>query len=843
MQSFHGFTLLQAGLTDRGPAQLLRHTASGAQLLWIKAPVSEPVFSISFPGASGDDLGGAHVLEHLIFRGARQFPADPLYPALTAGEMVSFLNASARPGYTTFHAAAPTAAALTRVAEVLLEAVFHPRLTAAAFDAEAWSLPPGAAAPQGVILSEMRDHLAQPQAALALALRRAVLNGLPEAHNQSGDPALLAQLTLAATRALHGQIFTPGNAFLTLTGAGDFSALQRLIESALPPGPGSLPSPAAQARPLPRLDLPHPSGGLWGLAWLLPGDLPLALLLLLENLLYQGADPALLRAPGALRGPASGLQADTAQPFMTLALREGAAAPDLRRLARSLTVEDLHRAARQALQVWYDDEVFPRRPTGLRFTDPLLPRWLAGGDPFEGLNTGAELRARAAAPQQSLRQLQDLLENLAVTPALCAEVHLTPATAPTFPPPLALPVHSVPLVPLNIRSAESEIPDLPRSLELQIPGDRLARLRLAFCAAPQDADSLPALAAALQAGLRRDPQISALAPGISVAPLAGTWGAALVLAASALPEDFEGLCARLARALAAPDLTSAPLADLRGLMAQRPQAVIGLRLRARLSIPAFWADRMAGPGRLMAPPPGDLSEVWRRLRLRGGALVTAGGAERVAHGLRTELALKTARPAALPAPLPLPAGDGFAVNSAFHAVGLGFTAPRPAPARAALRAIEAEYLWPQIRTAGGAYGLRIESAASGQSVIFSARDPHLLRSLQVMRNAGAWLRRAADAEMMQRSRRGAAGQILTPATPQMVLQNALAKALGDADGEAMAQAELQALREMDLADFRIAAEALDAALHSAAPVVFGPEASLRGALEEEPGLFTLHSDR
>lgn len=843
MLSIQGFTLLQAGLTDRGPAQLLRHTASGAQLLWVQAPVGEPVFSISFPGASGDDLGGAHVLEHLIFRGARHFPADPLYPALTAGEMISFLNASARPGYTTFHAAAPTEAALTRVAEVLLEAVFHPLLTPEAFDAEAWSLPPGASAPQGVILSEMRDYLAQPQAALALALRRAVLNGLPEAHNQSGNPALLPQLTLAATRALHGQIFTPGNAFLTLTGAGDFSALLALINKALPPGPGRLPPLTTQARPLPRLDLPHPSDGLWGLAWLLPKGLPLAELLLLESLLYLGPDPALLRVPGALRGPASGLQADTAQPFMTLALREGAAAPNLRHLARSLTAEDLRRAARQALQIWYDDEVFPRRPTGLRITDPLLPRWLAGGDPFEALNTGSDLRALAAAPEQTLRHLQDLLESLAATPSLCAEVHLTAAAAPEFPAPLALPLHPAPLVPLKIHSAESDIPDLPRYPDLQIPGDRLARLRLALCVDPQDTDSLAALAATLQAGLRRDPQISALAPGISVAPLAGVYGAALVLAAASLPEDFEALCENLAQALKAPDLTAAPLPDLRGLMAQRPQAVIGLRLRARLSTPAFWADRMAGPGRLLAPPPGDLPEVWHRLRQRGGALVTAGGDEAAAQALRQALALETARPMPLPAPQTLPKGDGFAVNSAFHAVGLGFTAPQPAPARAALRAIEAEYLWPQIRTAGGAYGLRIESEASGQSVIFSARDPHLLRSLQVMREAGAWLRGAADAAMMQRSKRGAAGQILTPATPQMVLQNALAKALGDADVDAMAQAELQTLREMDLADFRAAAEALDAALHSAAPVVFGPEASLRAALDEVPGLFTLHSDR
>ncbi|MFC0281479.1 insulinase family protein [Falsigemmobacter intermedius] len=848
------FDLPAARRTDRGLAQLLRHRATGARLLWVPEPHPEPVFTISFPTRLRDDRGAAHVLEHLIFRGSERYPADPLYPALTEAGMVSFLNASTRPDYTTFHVASPTPAGLTPLVRVLSDLVFNPNLASGAFREEAWDRPEADGPARGVILSEMRDYLSSAEAALALALRSAVLGGGDGAFNQGGDPAELLKLTPDQLRAFHQRAFTPQNAWMTLWG-GEAAALEAIDIGLREAREQGVPMPPARPGGPRRLsEIPHASGRrLFGLAWRLPPEIVPELLPLLDSLLLTGPAALLRRMPGLVQGQATALSRDMAHPCLTLAFAD---APDpqqiagLKHLSQEVRSSAVAAALRHALAVWYDEDVTPRRPQGLLVFDPLLAPWLNGGDPFAHLDIGRKLQALLARPEEAHRQVIAAMQKIFRPEGPDSRVALVPertaAQRPSDPPA----GRALPFRPLRLDHPADGIPDRIPVPEIEgaghawlVTGDesRLARLCIAFLAGAEGYQPLAAQAAALAQALARHDLLAENARALKVRAGACGGRGVIWLHLSALPEEMLRCIRALPGALAGHGSLAGvdPAPGLRSLMISRPQTVIGLRLRAGLSAEARLEDAHAGPGMLLQPSRGDgpvplSGPVW---------LAGTGIALSVLTDLQARLSALSVASYHPPLCLPEPgAGDGFALPVPFHAVGLGFRAADPAAARVLLRAGEAAFLWPEIRGAGGAYGLRCELSSTGEAAIFTARDPHLLRSLDLLRGAVAAIRPSLSADLLQRGRIGAAGQLLTPPGPHEVLTEVLRARISGSAPWGAAQAELSRLQALTSEDLIRSAEDLHEALQTARVVVFGPKDSLMVALKTRPGLFTLHSD-
>jgi|GEM_PF-4745496 len=852
------FSLIAPRQTDRGPAQLLRHSASGARVLWLPISAAEPVFTISFPTRPKDDRGAAHVLEHLIFRGSARYRADPLYPALTEATMGSFLNASTRPDYTTFHAAAPTDAGLLPILQVLMDAVFNPRLEEQAFREEAWERPAGATVARGVILSEMRDYLSGAENALAQGLRAAVLGGGDGAFNQGGDPESLLQLTPEQVRAFHRAAFTPRNAWITLWGGSPDAFV--LIDDALSRAgeTGAETAPARVGAPLPQVTLPHGSGlSRSGFAWLLPKDCAAELVVLLNSLCFQAPDAVFRDLEGVVFGPATGIVSDISQPFLTLSLACEEAADvhrHIQRLSAGLPLARVEAALTHAVATWYDADVTPRRPLGLQVFDPLIAPWLHGGDAFEHLDIGLKLRELRRNPAKAHLLLTEVLRQIFGGTGPDSFVRLVPAAgsaarAVTMPEPAT--GRALPFRPLTLAGPAPQIPANLPGPEIETWGAvslirsedaPLCRLRVAFVAGTGAAGGLPGLALALSHRLARDGELAASARGVAVRAGACGGQGVLWLQLTSPPEEFPRVSSALLRVLSqrAAVIPGGPASQMRALMLARPQSVIGLRLRAGLSASAALQDALAGPGLVLRP-----EDPAQELRLTGRVLIAASGVpEADLMRLHEDLTALTRCPAPdMKIALGDIRGDGFALPVGFHSVGLGFRTSHPAALRVLLKASEAAFLWPQIRGAGGAYGLRSELTSEGEAVIFTARDPHLLRSLDLLRSAITALRSDLTEELLARARSGAAGQLLTPPGPQDLLEEVLRAQITGTGFRRAARAELQQLRQLTLQDLRDAAQDAETALAGAKPVIIGPEASLRAALAERPGLFTLHSDR
>jgi hypothetical protein len=182
-----------------------------------------------------------------------------------------------------------------------------------------------------------------------------------------------------------------------------------------------------------------------------------------------------------------------------------------------------------------------------------------------------------------------------------------------------------------------------------------------------------------------------------------------------------------------------------------------------------------------------------------------------------------------------------AVGSAADLRKMGFF--RMGATRIGLCALSTGWLWYAVRVAGGAYGATaLFDSQTGVASFLSFRDPHRLRTLDVFAESGAWLRRTAAPELLDRAVIGAVAALDRPLPPEALALDLLQHHLvGLADD--LRQAELEAVLAAEPRDLLDLACALDAAMSTGPVAVLGLEAALRAALQKRPGAFVLVEDQ
>ena len=339
---------------------------------------------------------------------------------------------------------------------VYLDAAFFPRLDRRDFHREGSHVEladtgEGARSPvrRGVVLSEMRGAMNEPEAQLQQALNRALFPGSAYRFNAGGDPWRIPALDYEALRCYHRRHYHPGNAvFLS---AGDLPPewlQERLHALVLARFPERLPpSPSIEIPPLagPSRAVAHyPAAGTGAgvdtrtgtgvaLAWRL-GDSadPLALArarLLARCLLEQGAAPLrhALEAPGtsAAALASNGVQ-ESRRRLVFQCGAFGCDPEDAERIeARVLAaLEGAARhgfperevdAALAALERELSEHHDPRYPLPLKLLVRLLPAALYGGAPAALLDPAPvleDLRARLRSREDTARLVRrELVEN------------------------------------------------------------------------------------------------------------------------------------------------------------------------------------------------------------------------------------------------------------------------------------------------------------------------------------------------------------------------------------------------------------------------------------------------
>lgn len=237
----HGFAVERCETVPElaSDAYVLRHTVSGARLLYLACDDENKAFAIGFKTPPADSTGVFHILEHSVLCGSAKFPVKEPFVDLIKSSMQTFLNAMTYPDKTIYPIATTNEQDLYNLMDVYLDAVFNPAIYTkpTIFEQEGWhyelDLPEGAEGEgdgnpaslregtlryNGVVFNEMKGALSDPMSVLDDAVNAALYPDTAYAHESGGDPRAIPALTYEQFLDTHARHYNPSNSYITLYG-------------------------------------------------------------------------------------------------------------------------------------------------------------------------------------------------------------------------------------------------------------------------------------------------------------------------------------------------------------------------------------------------------------------------------------------------------------------------------------------------------------------------------------------------------------------------------------------------------------------------------------------------
>ena len=237
----HGFAVERCETVPEldSDAYVLRHTTSGARLLYLACDDENKAFAIGFKTPPADSTGVFHILEHSVLCGSAKFPVKEPFVDLIKSSMQTFLNAMTYPDKTIYPVATTNEQDLYNLMDVYLDAVFNPAIYTkpTIFEQEGWhyeldlpegaedagngssaSLRKGTLRYNGVVFNEMKGALSDPMSVLDDAVNAALYPDTAYAHESGGDPRAIPALTYEQFLDTHARHYNPSNSYITLYG-------------------------------------------------------------------------------------------------------------------------------------------------------------------------------------------------------------------------------------------------------------------------------------------------------------------------------------------------------------------------------------------------------------------------------------------------------------------------------------------------------------------------------------------------------------------------------------------------------------------------------------------------
>lgn len=234
----HGFAIERCETVPEldSDAYVLRHTVSGARLLYLACDDENKAFAIGFKTPPADSTGVFHILEHSVLCGSAKFPVKEPFVDLIKSSMQTFLNAMTYHDKTIYPVATTNEQDLYNLMDVYLDAVFNPAIYTkpTIFEQEGWhyeldlpegdgdssaaSLHEGTLRYNGVVFNEMKGALSDPMSVLDDAVNAALYPDTAYAHESGGDPRAIPALTYEQFLDTHARHYNPSNSYITLYG-------------------------------------------------------------------------------------------------------------------------------------------------------------------------------------------------------------------------------------------------------------------------------------------------------------------------------------------------------------------------------------------------------------------------------------------------------------------------------------------------------------------------------------------------------------------------------------------------------------------------------------------------
>lgn len=219
----HGFVV--RSITDleeyRGMGYTFEHSETGLQLFHLFNDDEDNLFSFAFKTPVSDDTGVAHILEHSVLSGSRNYPVKDPFMALIKGSMNTFINAMTYPDKTIYPASSPVEKDYFNIMGVYADAVFFPLLKEEVFRQEGHRLEfdeEGKLKITGIVYNEMKGVYSSHDSIAAEWSIRSLFPDTGYRNNSGGDPESIPDLTYDQFIKFHEDYYHPSNCRVFLYG-------------------------------------------------------------------------------------------------------------------------------------------------------------------------------------------------------------------------------------------------------------------------------------------------------------------------------------------------------------------------------------------------------------------------------------------------------------------------------------------------------------------------------------------------------------------------------------------------------------------------------------------------
>lgn len=198
-----------------------RHEITGLEVFHLVNDDEENLFAYAFLTPPSDSTGVAHILEHSVLCGSRNYPLKDPFIVLAKQSVKTFLNAMTFPDKTVYPASSMVEADYFNLMSVYGDAVFFPLLDEATFRQEGHRFEfadDGSVSIQGIVFNEMRGNYSSFDSIAGDWSLRSLLGGTPYDHDSGGDPADIPALTYEQFIEFHRTWYHPGNCRVFLSG-------------------------------------------------------------------------------------------------------------------------------------------------------------------------------------------------------------------------------------------------------------------------------------------------------------------------------------------------------------------------------------------------------------------------------------------------------------------------------------------------------------------------------------------------------------------------------------------------------------------------------------------------
>jgi presequence protease len=218
-QSIHNFDVQQVTplpIIDSVLIQLI-HRKTRARHFHIANKDKENTFSVIFRTGPTDSTGVAHILEHTVLCGSRNFDVRDPFFSMIKRSLSTFMNAFTASDWTMYPFATQNEKDYFNLMDVYLDAAFFPKIDELSFKQEGCrlDLDPSqdpALVYKGVVYNEMKGAMSSPGQVMGRALLKSLYPDTTYSNNSGGDPLEIPKLTWEDLKAFHSRYYHPSNA-------------------------------------------------------------------------------------------------------------------------------------------------------------------------------------------------------------------------------------------------------------------------------------------------------------------------------------------------------------------------------------------------------------------------------------------------------------------------------------------------------------------------------------------------------------------------------------------------------------------------------------------------------